>query len=205
MGREVRRSVGRLVSFRKSLGGSVRRLILSMPALVLAASCSSSGPATHPAVPSNPNSQIGQVVAPTTPAPDTVAVLGAPITKGALTITVAGPATTKNNDPGLIVTFHVTMTNTSTAGDVAGPASFGIRCDANRADRAGDGWASSTASDKKMAAGQTMTGTADVAWLTWNTFTKCTGPTTIEALFRGGSLSWTLPADVVAKVNAAGA
>ena len=150
---------------------------------------------------------IGQVVAPaTTSAPVGAANLGSPIKQGALTLTVAGPVTTEKDDAGLLATFHVTMANTSTTGDVVGPDWFGIRCDANRNDdRPGDEMSTTTvAGDKHIPAGKTVTGVAVVAWLKWNSTVKCSGTTTIEARsLEGGFLSWTLPADVVAKVNAA--
>ena len=59
--------------------------------------------------------------------------------------------------------------------------------------------------DKHIPAGKTVTGVTVAAWLKWNsTVAKCTGVTTIETRFLdGGFLEWTLPPDVVAKVNAA--
>lgn len=151
---------------------------------------------------------IGQTVSASTPSPAAPqAQLGSPISKGALTVTVTGPVTTEKSDTATYATFHVTLTNTASSGDVIGPDSFGIRCDANRDDRnPGDEMSTTTiAQDKHIAAGKTMSGVAVVAWLTWDKSVKCTGPTTIEARFlSGGFLSWTLPADVVAKVNAVG-
>jgi len=99
------------------------------------------------------------------------------------------------------------MTNTSTGGDVVGPDWFGVRCDKNRDDRnPGDQMANTTfPQDKHVPSGQTVKGDVVDAWLKWNSIDVCTGPTTIEARFlTGGFVSWTLPADVVATVNAAG-
>lgn len=194
-------------------GNIVRRIVLaSMSAACIAtagAACSTS-PTVH-ADRSKPASGIGQVIAPaTTGKPAAAADLGKSITRGSLSITVAGPVTAeKDGDtgPGLLVTFHVTMTNTGSAGDVKGPDSFGVRCDANRTGDEGGEWSTSTASrGKRVPAGQTVAGTAVVSWLAWNSTVQCTGATTIEAHYVGvGFLSWTIPADQVAKVNAVGA
>lgn len=144
-------------------------------------------------------------------APESTAALGAPITKGALRITMDGPVTAKkdgDNGPGLMVAFNVTMTNTATSGDVQGPGGFMVRCDADRDAKNntfGNYWSTTTAADKTISAGQTVTGTAVVPWLQWNSTVRCTGPTTIEAQWPTvGYLAWTLPADVVEKVNVAG-
>jgi hypothetical protein len=154
------------------------------------------------------SADIGRIVAPaTTGIPVAAADLGKPLTQGSLTITVAGPVTTERDGAGLLATFHVTMVNNAKSGDVVGPDFFGVRCDANRDDHnPGDEMSSSTVGgDKHIAAGQTVTGVAVDAWLKWNSITKCTGPTTVEARFlQGGFLAWTLPADVVANINAAG-
>lgn len=179
---------------------------LAVLAAVCLAGCSSSGSTAgfHPGA----SNGIGHVVTPATnDKPVAAADLGKPITQGALTITVAGPVTTERDDAGLLATFHVTMTNTAPSGDVVGPDSFGVRCDANRDDfRPGDEMSTTTvAQDKHIAAGRSTSGVTVVAWLKWNSIAKCTGPTTIEARFlQGGYLSWTLPADVVAQVNTAG-
>lgn len=167
--------------------------------------CSSAGsaPAAKTGVPS-----IGQVVTPQkTAGPAATAAFGQPITLGALTITASGPVTTEKDPGELLVTFHATMTNTSGSGDVVGPDWFGVRCDKNRGDRSpGDQMASTTfPQDKHVPAGQTVKGDVVDAWLTWSSIDTCTGPTTIEARFlAGGFVSWTLPEDVIAKVNAAG-
>lgn len=184
------------------------RIALCLAALVVAdlAACSSSG-ITAGKRPGTANG-IGQVVAPaTTGKPVKSADFGNPITQGSLTITVAGPVTTERDDSGLLATFHVTMTNTATSGDVVGPDFFGVRCDVNRDDyNPGDEMSTSTVGgDKHIAAGQTVTGIAVDAWLKWNSIAQCTGPTTVEARFlQGGFLAWTLPVDVVAQVNKAG-
>jgi hypothetical protein len=194
----------------------VRRIVLSSlsAAWITAATagCSSSGstPASPFGGPFRSSAPaIGQVVAPeTTAGPSATADLGKPIVQGALSITVSGPITvTKDGDtgPGLSVVFHVTMSNVGKSGDVIGPDSFGVRCDANRDDRGpGDFWSSSTVpQDKHIPAGKTITGIADLAWVAWDSSVKCTGPTTVEARFLGGAFeSWTLPADEVAKANA---
>lgn len=134
------------------------------------------------------------------------AALGATITKGSLQIEAAGPPVVvkDGSGAGLEVTFQITMRNTSGSGHVDGPGSFGIRCDANRADGPGGDWVNSTALNKTIQAGQSVTGTAVVSWLDWNKSTKCTGPTTLEADWIGtGFVAWTLPDAVVAQVNAA--
>lgn len=169
------------------------------------ASCSSSG--SSPGSAAAPSRGIGQPVAPSSSGPVASAALGSPITQGSLTITVSGPPTLEKDDTAELATFSVTMTNSSTTGDVVGPDAFGVRCDANRSDRIpGDEMSTTTvAGDKHIPAGQKLSGIAVLAWLKWNSVTKCTGPTTIEARFlNAGFLSWTLPADVVAKVNTAG-
>lgn len=178
--------------------------VLSAACLAVSA-CSSTGSAqaANTGAPS-----IGQVVAPQkTAGPAATAAFGQPITLGALTITASGPVTTEKDPGELLVTFHATITNTSSGGDVVGPDWFGVRCDKNRGDRSpGDQMASTTfPQDKHVPAGQTVKGDVVDAWLKWNSVDVCTGPTTIEARFlTGGFVSWTLPADVVAKVNAAG-
>lgn len=184
----------------------MRSLLLAAAVVLGAAGCSSSGSSAAPP-PASTTTAIGQVVAPSTSAaPVVTADLGKPITQGALTITVSGPVTTAPDDPGLTATFHVTMANTGSSGDVVGPDFLGVRCNANRDDRnPGDMMSSSTIKgDAHIPAGKIVTGVVVDAWLTWDSKATCTGVTTVEARFlQGGSLSWTLPADVVAQVNAA--
>lgn len=192
----------------------MRRTVFSVlsATAALTAACSSGSTPTRPPFGSTSGPAIGQVVAPeTTTGPAAAAELGKSIVQGALSINVMGPVTIKKDGdtgPGLIVTFNVTMSNVGKSGDVIGPDSFGVRCDANRdSHRPGDFWASSTAPrNKHIPAGKTVTGTADLAWVAWNSAAKCTGPTTVEARFLNGAFeSWTIPADQVAKVNAIGA
>lgn len=183
----------------------IAAVAVSVAGFVSVSACSSSGPAGTPKAPAP---SIGQVVAPEkTAGPAGTAPFGQPIRIGALTITAFGPVTTEKDSSELLVTFHATMTNSSANGDVIGPDWFGVRCDKNRDDRsAGDQMANTTfPQDKHVSAGQTVKGDVVDAWLKWNSIDTCTGPTTIEARFlAGGFVSWTLPADVVARVNAAG-
>lgn len=174
-------------------------------AVAATAACSSSGSSPKSAAASS--GSIGQLVAPSSSGPAASAALGSPITQGSLTITVSGPPTLEKDDAAELATFQVVMTNTASSGDVVGPDFFGVRCDANRSDQnPGDEMSTTTvAQDKHIPAGQKLSGVTVLAWLKWNSVTKCTGPTTIEAHFlNAGFLSWTLPADVVAKVNTAG-
>jgi len=183
------------------------RRVAVLAVVMLTAGCSSSG---SKSTGNTAADGIGQ----TKPAakaqgPESTAALGSTITKGALRITMAGPVTAvKAGDTGLQVTFNVTMTNTASSGDVDGPENFMVRCDANRDaknDTFGNYWATTTAAGKTIPAGKTVTGIAVVSWLKWNSTVRCTGPTTIEAQWPlVGYLAWTLPADVVAKVNTAG-
>lgn len=183
----------------------MRALLLAAAVAAAVAGCSSSGSSKTPPQ-AGSTTAIGQVVAPSTTGPASSAALGKPITQGSLTITIAGPVTTAKSDGEFTAAFHVTATNTAASGAVVSPDWYGIRCDANRGDgRPGDMLSGSTApKDKQISAGQTASGTAVVAWLKWNQVVKCTGTTTIEADFlQGGFLAWTLPANVVAQVNAA--
>ncbi len=186
------------------------RIVLTALALAVcsaAAACSSSGsaPAREPGSVVGSAPAIGRTV-PTTGAA-AVAGLGQPITQGALKITVKGPVSTEKDGAELLVTFDVTMVNTAASGDVIGPDWFGVRCDVNRTDRMpGDEVATTTVSGaRRIAAGQTVTGVAVDAWLKWNSISVCTGPTTVEARFLNNAFeSWTIPAEAVAQINAAG-
>lgn len=187
-----------------------RALIPAVLILLAAAGCSSSGkPSTQSSAQSSANSSappIGTPAAASGSGPVASAALGAPISQGSLTIVVSGAPTVAKNGGGALATFQVSMTNTGSSGDVVGPDFFGVRCDANRTDpNPGDEMSTSTAAqDKNVPAGQKMSGVAVLAWLKWNSVTKCTGPTAIEAHFQdGGFLAWTLPQSVVDQVNAA--
>lgn len=142
------------------------------------------------------------------PVPEGSGALGAQITQEALRITATGPTDVKasTDGTGLLVTFQISMTNIGAGADIAGPETFGIRCDANRTGDRGGFWSTSTASGgKRIASGQTVTGTAVVSWLEWDSSVRCTGPTNLEAVWPDPRrfVSWTLPASVVAQVNAA--
>jgi len=180
----------------------MRYVLVLAASACLAAACSGSKPPTPV-----PKPGVGQVLAPATTAAQRTVGIGAGITVGALKINVAGPSSISFDGDGLDVTFDVFMTNTGTSGDVSGPASFGIRCDANRNGDVGDWWSTSTAGhNRRIPAGQSVDGRAVVAWLKWNDRVQCTGTTTIEADFgRSGVLAWIIPPSVVAKVNAVAA
>lgn len=162
------------------------------------AACSSPAPARTPGV--------GDVIAPTTTTASvapTPAELGKPITVGALTMTISGPATVTVEDGVLDVAFPASLANTSTAGDVQGPDTYGIRCDANRAGPVGDWMSTTTVGGRpRIAAAKTLNGTVVVGWLKWNTSVKCAGAVTLEAAGQGGTWAWTIPGDQVEKINA---
>lgn len=186
----------------------IRVLVVGVAA-VLAAGCSSSGPG-----------KAGGIGAPLAKSSSTVAAaaatapLGQPITSGQLKITIGGPASVRPTGELGYATFSASMTNTGTAGDVAGPASFGMRCNGHEFN-----WVSSTtAAGKRIGPGETVTGTVVVEWAhstdredapTYDPEIKdrpadCSGTAVVEAYFAGHgdtALAWTVPADQVTKIN----
>jgi hypothetical protein len=129
--------------------------------------------------------------------------LGQPLTVGALKLTLTGPVDAKMDGTELYVNFPITAANTSTAGDVAYPDWFGVRCDANRSGKVGDMYQNSDPKQRqRISAGQAVTGHISVGWLTWDKAVRCTGETLIEVDGSQGPVGyWRLPSDIVDQVN----
>jgi hypothetical protein len=183
----------------------MRRVVVAAVLIAVAvAGCSSTAK-----TPVGNASDIGQPGSVTSSGVGTAVALGSPIWKGALLMSIAQPVTVQfaPDHKGLVMSFSVTMSNTGGSGNIDGPKGFLVRCDANRHandDAFTDYWPATNVVDRTIAPGQSVSGVALVPWLSQNSMTRCSGMTTIEALWPGaGRLEWTIPADVVVRVNAA--